>query len=452
MRNGQVSGEVKPTSAATTVFKGGKPAVRHGDSCTLNGGENPGIYVCNPPPAVTPPKAADKTSAPPVKSETQEEAGFMARTGRFFHGVCDGWVQHSTEEIQNQLDGNIAQPPIYKSGGSFSETVGRALSQLATEEIEAQENGGGIAEDLSHIRFPLRLPKGGVKSLPEVSPHESGVSPTAPPRQTAAVPAASEHPASPAANAAPHQSQQEPQAASKKPPPQSKNQDETSSGTHGSDNHPNDKSREGGNHQNNKDHDKNNHNDDKKDHKNDKKEESQGGGGGVTIAGPAKSDKCGIKPYKDLKCPKGQQAHHIVPDYTQRYGARKDTTSRIPGSVALDDGPSICLSGGSKVAGTEHHKAHFGTDPRIASAGGRTDNGPVGAATMGELIDISVEEVSKVRPECSEEIKSEVDKAFKNVNRNQLGRTTQQVSKGETRAALERGETHMRGQGRARRF
>ena len=45
VRSGTVSGEVKPTQGSKTVRIEGKRVVRAGDSCTMNGGNNPGVYV-----------------------------------------------------------------------------------------------------------------------------------------------------------------------------------------------------------------------------------------------------------------------------------------------------------------------------------------------------------------------------------------------------------------------
>lgn len=111
---------------------------------------------------------------------------------------------------------------------------------------------------------------------------------------------------------------------------------------------------------------------------------------------------------------------------------------------SLDDGPSICLSGNAKTPGSEHNAAHEGTDPRIAAAGDRSDNGLKGLARMGEILDISVEEVAKVKPHCAEEIQRKTAEAFRNVDRDQYGRTTQQPPKKGTEAqgALERGDRH----------
>ncbi len=165
---------------------------------------------------------------------------------------------------------------------------------------------------------------------------------------------------------------------------------------------------------------------------------------------PAQPKDCGVKPYKDQKCPKGQQAHHIVPDFALRYGSRAkgaQGTDRIPGMPSLQDGPSICLSGHARTAPSEHNAAHEITDASIHAAGQRTDNGAQGVAPIGEVLDISVDAVSRIKPECKEEITSKVNESFKGVDRSQYARTTQQPpAKGtDAEAALRHGESHQRG-------
>lgn len=48
VKSGTVSGEVKPTQGSGTVKISGKPVIRDGDPCTMNGGNCPGIYACHP--------------------------------------------------------------------------------------------------------------------------------------------------------------------------------------------------------------------------------------------------------------------------------------------------------------------------------------------------------------------------------------------------------------------
>jgi uncharacterized Zn-binding protein involved in type VI secretion len=67
IRSGTVSGEVKPVKGSRTVRVEGKHVVREGDACTMNGGNNPGIYVTTQVPSSVPPKEAIKTSNPPVR-------------------------------------------------------------------------------------------------------------------------------------------------------------------------------------------------------------------------------------------------------------------------------------------------------------------------------------------------------------------------------------------------
>ena len=114
---------------------------------------------------------------------------------------------------------------------------------------------------------------------------------------------------------------------------------------------------------------------------------------------------------------------------------------------SLADGPSICLSGGSKTKDSEHNQAHEGTDPKIHGLGQQTNNGGVGVAPIGDIIDISVDEVAKVKPHCKDEIKKKVDDAFKGVDRNKYGRTTQPLPKSDAQGTLARGDTHNSGSG-----
>ncbi|WGG52039.1 DUF4150 domain-containing protein [Rugamonas sp. DEMB1] len=73
IRSGTVSGEVKPVKGSSTVRIEGKHVVRDGDACTMNGGNNPGIYVTTQAPSSASPKDAIKTSNPPVVLDTHEE-------------------------------------------------------------------------------------------------------------------------------------------------------------------------------------------------------------------------------------------------------------------------------------------------------------------------------------------------------------------------------------------
>lgn len=68
VRSGIVSGEVKPTQGSKTVRIEGKRVVRAGDSCTMNGGNNPGVYVTTT--ISSPVSPQDSNSLQPVRNET----------------------------------------------------------------------------------------------------------------------------------------------------------------------------------------------------------------------------------------------------------------------------------------------------------------------------------------------------------------------------------------------
>ena len=89
VRSGTVNGEVRPTSASTSVKVEGKRVVRDGDTCTMNGGNNIGMNVTVPAPSPTPPAMAAATSNPPVKPETPQEKSSLRR-----------WLDELRQEVQ----------------------------------------------------------------------------------------------------------------------------------------------------------------------------------------------------------------------------------------------------------------------------------------------------------------------------------------------------------------
>ena len=166
---------------------------------------------------------------------------------------------------------------------------------------------------------------------------------------------------------------------------------------------------------------------------------------GINVAGPSKSD-CVVKPYDELKCPSGQQRHHLVPDYALRSASRKAGT-RVPGmdKMPLSKGPCICLAGNARSPGTEHNFAHKGQDPRIFDAGTGGKFGPKfpeGTAPLSEILKISKEEVGEVKKHCRKEINDAVDDAFSKpkdkppFDQNTPCRTTQEIPTGDALTKL----------------
>lgn len=382
IKSNTVTGEVKPTKGSGTVRAQGKPIVRQDDTNTMNGGNNPGIYTTKQKSSAGKANQSNQNATP----ESKAEKGFMQQA---FDGAKSAAKQYQ-EGISASLHDFAGQ--AMETGGTIAAAGGGT----------AAVGGAMVATGIGAVPGAVLVTGGGATAA--VGGGVSAVGGMAESAATGLDAAASMLTSGQLPNVkALAMKYAERMVMSKV--------DKLSTLI-----------------PSNKRTKKSNSN---------KGTSSQPPGDGVNIVGNSGNNDCGIKAYKDQKCPKGQQAHHIVPDYTLRYGNRSDGEmglNRIPGMPSLDDGPSICLSGGSKVKGSDHNLAHEGTDPQIAAAGNRTDNGPIGAAPIGELIDISIEEVGKVKPHCKEEIKKKVDDAFKGVDRNKHGRTTQPLPKGDALA------------------
>jgi len=159
--------------------------------------------------------------------------------------------------------------------------------------------------------------------------------------------------------------------------------------------------------------------------------------------GPVVDQECIVGPYDEIKdqCPEGHQAHHIVPDYSARTGTRREGIAglnRIPGLPSFGDGPSICLEGNARTTGSQHNVAHQ-NDQAIAALGQLADNGPPGTAPVSQVVPVATQAAVDARPDCEQQIRDEVDRAYGDADPNQSMRTTQQPSTGEARSHLASG-------------
>lgn len=176
-------------------------------------------------------------------------------------------------------------------------------------------------------------------------------------------------------------------------------------------------------------------------------------GGNTRISEEERRKRCRVDKYSVMKdaCGSSMQAHHIVPDYTLRYGNRGQGEAgekRIPGLPSFDDGMSICLTGNARLpAGyqlqpgdpdREHAWAHT-ADSQISALGDQ--NRPLGTTPMSDIILQSVKSVSQAKPECAKEISEAVIQQYDGRNLSQLGRTTQTLPRGEAAQVLPRGAT-----------
>jgi hypothetical protein len=162
---------------------------------------------------------------------------------------------------------------------------------------------------------------------------------------------------------------------------------------------------------------------------------------GPLVATAGTATDCIVGTYDEIKdkCPKGSQAHHIVPDYCARTGNRAQGVAgenRIPGMPSFGDGPSICLKGQARVTGSEHNIAHQ-CDKKLAKVG--QSGNPAGTAPASKVVETTTDAAIKARPDCAKQIREIVDKQYGDVDPNQSMRTTQQPPTGDARQHLANG-------------
>lgn len=124
---------------------------------------------------------------------------------------------------------------------------------------------------------------------------------------------------------------------------------------------------------------------------------------------------------REVCASRGEQAHHIVPDYALRYGTRSEGQAglkRIPGMPSFGDGNAICLAGNARVAGTQHNIAHRVTDGRIEDFGRAPNNAIPGTTTLGRATRASVAGAIQGKGGCAAEITAAVATQFGPIDSN----------------------------------
>ncbi len=99
-----VGGYVKPTESSSTVTMMGMLAVRVGDACVMNGGNNPGIYTCEEPVAPNPAKSAAETSNPDIELETPEEQSSVSQWLEETSNDLSEWWEQTKYEMGEAVD------------------------------------------------------------------------------------------------------------------------------------------------------------------------------------------------------------------------------------------------------------------------------------------------------------------------------------------------------------
>lgn len=156
------------------------------------------------------------------------------------------------------------------------------------------------------------------------------------------------------------------------------------------------------------------------------KKKTETGSGGKAKGKKKKDGPCIVGPYNAIrkKCPAGSEAHHIVPDYTLRYGKRDEGDKRIktgPPLPTLASGASICLTGKESIGFNEHREVHK-ADKNI-TRDGKISKIP-GTLTLEYIMNLSMTTVAKVKPECTAQIFAAVELQFMGIDHNILLRAT----------------------------
>jgi hypothetical protein len=138
IRSGTVNGEVKPVNGSNTVKVEGKLVVRQGDPCTMNGGNNPGIYTTVQTPGGAAPVDAIATSNPPVKLDTPQEKSVFKKWLAKAEEELRAAIEHPVEGAKGAAKG-LANAPL---------SAGDLLLKAAAEQRASELDQAAMAQGM----------------------------------------------------------------------------------------------------------------------------------------------------------------------------------------------------------------------------------------------------------------------------------------------------------------
>lgn len=174
VKSGTVSGEVKPVKGSSTVRISGKPVIREGDPCTLNGGNCPGIYVTEPAPSGSIAGGHPSASTnPPVKPETSKEEGWWGKASPWVHGALGlasfvpglGIVTGAADAGIYAAEGDMVDAGLSAAsmipGGKIVTTAGKLVKGAAglAREAHAAEEAAKLAREAEEAAKAAKLEK-----------------------------------------------------------------------------------------------------------------------------------------------------------------------------------------------------------------------------------------------------------------------------------------------------
>jgi uncharacterized Zn-binding protein involved in type VI secretion len=174
VKSGTVSGEVKPVKGSSTVRISGKPVIREGDPCTLNGGNCPGIYLTEPAPSGSIARGRPSASTnPPVKPETPNEASWWGKASPWVHGALGlasfvpglGIVTGAADAGIYAAEGDMVDAGLSAAsmipGGKIVTTAGKLVKGAAglAREAHAAEEAAKLAREAEAAAKAAKLEK-----------------------------------------------------------------------------------------------------------------------------------------------------------------------------------------------------------------------------------------------------------------------------------------------------
>jgi hypothetical protein len=377
VKSGTVNGEVKPTSASGSVRAGGKYVVRIGDSNTMNGGNNPGVYVAVPPPSGGSAKAAaGGADQSPVRNATPAEQSFMDKVKRTVKELAQGYKDDVSPTLHEAADNamNVGGKVAGAGGLTMAAGTGVAATGVGLPVAAGMEAVGGTGVAVGGTVSAVGgVTDAGASTLdsaadwiltgktPDIVGFAVGIVENAViNRITSMIPGgkavvsevkALKTEVKTEAHAAKNEVKQEEKQAEQAV------RDRVAS--------------EIGNNVN------------------------------VPGSGNGEDGRCKLRKYSELKCPSGQDAHHVLPDRAFRPGKRG--TGAFPGGVSEDDGLAVCLESNKLGKEAEHTRAHEFYDKAEKELSKNPDS-PIGLTLLGKAEDLAAESVEKAtKGACSKD-------------------------------------------------
>lgn len=314
IKSGTVTGEVKPVKGSTTVRFGGKAVVRHGDPCTMNGGNNPGIYCTTQVPSTVAPKVTTRAKVVP---QTKQEESFLDKAMDGVRSAAKGYQDNVSKSLHDFAEQAMDKGGTIAAAGGGAAMVGGGMvatgigavpgAVIATGGGTVAAVGGGVSA-VGGIAETVATGADAVASF-----IISGKTPDAIALGTAYAERMVVNKIDKVVGMIPGMKGKAKKVA-----------------------------------------------DDVKDalNKPKKKAASKGdgkqpgpAGDGTKVKGDGKdTGRCKLRPYSELKgkCPGGGTPHHVVPDHCFRPTGR--TSTYYPGGIKHADGLSICVTGAGKFS------------------------------------------------------------------------------------------------------